>query len=883
VNTSPPDPWRLPADEVARCLGTDPQAGLALDEARGRLATAGPNELEERHTDPWWRVLLRQVASPMILVLIVAAGVVAAIGDLKDTVVILAIVVLNAMLGFIQEYRAERAMAALRRMTSPVATVVRDRTPVAVEAAEVVPGDLVMLAAGDLVTADLRLVDVHALRVNEASLTGESEPVEKVTGPLPDVGAALIADQRNMAFSGTAVTHGRAAGIVVATGMATALGQVAELITTGPGSTPLQRRLARLGGELAAIAIAVCALVFVTGIVRGETVEVMFLTAVSLAVAAIPEGLPAVITVALALGAHRMAARRALVRRLAAVETLGSVSVICTDKTGTLTENRMQVERVWTSAGIVRVRGVGYEPAGTFEPEPDDPAALDALATAGALCNDAALVAPATEDEPWTLAGDPTEGALLAVAARRGLDAGGLRARHPRLDEIGFDASRRRMTTVHADGPGRLVIVKGAPEAVLPLLDAATGDRDRAHAAAERLAREGHRVLAVAERRDDPRSGASQDPETGLRLLGLVGITDPPRAAARDAIAACRAAGILPVMITGDHPSTAEAIASRLGLLADHRTLRTGAELEHLSDAQLEAAVDGIGVYARTSPEQKVRIVRAWQARGAVVAMTGDGVNDAPALRLADIGVAMGITGTEVSKEAADMVLADDDFATIVEAVREGRRIYDNIRRFLRYLLTTNSAEIWVMAAAPFLGLPLPLLAIQILWINLVTDGLPALALGVEPAHDNAMARPPRRSDESILGGGLWTQAVRIGLLMAAVTLGLQAGAIAAGWAWQTMVFTTLALLQLGNALAVRSTTESLWSLGWRSNPALAAAVALGVALQLALVYVPPLQGVFETQPLGPAELGVVLAASTAGFLGVELEKWWIRRRGAAS
>jgi Ca2+-transporting ATPase len=879
VSPNVAEPWRLPADEVAHRLATDPLVGLTADAARERLLAAGPNSLAERRADPWWRVLARQVTSPMILVLIVASGVVAAIGDLKDTVVILAIVVLNAILGFTQEYRAERAMAALRRMTSPSATVVRDGAPVGIPAADVVPGDVVVLAAGDLVTADLRLFEIHALRVNEASLTGESEPVEKVTEPLPDVSAALIADQRNLAFSGTAVTHGRATGIVIATGMATALGQVAELISTGPGATPLQRRLGRLGGELAAVALAVCALVFVTGIVRGEPVETMFLTAVSLAVAAIPEGLPAVITVALALGARRMAGRHALVRRLAAVETLGSVSVVCTDKTGTLTENRMQVERVWTPTGTIRVHGVGYDPAATFEPDPDDPAALDALAAAGALCNDASLVAPPAADVAWTITGDPTEGALVALAARRGLDVGALRERHPRLDEIGFDAGRRRMTTIHADGGCRLVVVKGAPEAVLRRLADDDGARAAAHAAAEAMAADGFRVLAIAERREDPGSAANGDPESGLRLLGLVGIADPPRAAARDAIAACRAAGILPVMVTGDHPSTAAAIAGRLGLLDNGRTLLSGAELEVMSDSRLDADVDRIGVYARTNPEQKVRIVRAWQARGAVVAMTGDGVNDAPALRLADIGVAMGITGTEVSKEAADMVLADDDFATIVAAVREGRRIYDNIRRFLRYLLTTNSAEIWVMAAAPFLGLPLPLLAIQILWINLVTDGLPALALGVEPAHENAMARPPRRSDESILGAGLWSQAIRIGLLMAAVTLGLQAGAIAAGWAWQTMVFTTLALLQLGNALAVRSTTLGLWQLGLGSNAALLVAVGLGAVLQFALIYVEPLRGLFETDPLGPAELIVVLVASTAGFLGVEVEKWWLRRR----
>jgi Ca2+-transporting ATPase len=885
-----PEPWRHPGVEVVARLGTDATGGLTTDEAARRLARVGRNELIEAPTVAPWRVLVRQVTSPMILVLVVAALIVAAIGDLKDTVVILAIVVLNSLIGFAQEYRAERSMAALRRLTAPRATVVRDGIAGSIPASRIVPGDLVMLAEGDLVTADLRLLEVHALRVNEAALTGESEPADKTAGPLPDIGPGELADQRNMAFTGTAVTAGRAAGVVVATGMATALGRVAALVQrSGSDATPLQRRLGRLGGELAALALAVCALVFAMGVLRGEPLDTMFLTAVSLAVAAIPEGLPAVITIALALGAHRMARRRALVRRLPAVETLGSVTVICSDKTGTLTESRMLVERAWTLDGELVVGGRGYVPAGPVEPDPGEHAR--ALARAAVLCNDAVLVPPDAGHGPrptaaslaeWSITGDPTEGALLAFGAKLGLDRLVLQRRYPRCAELAFDAARKRMTTVHADGDGVLVVTKGAPEAVIPLL--ATEDQPlgaRCLGNAERLARDGYRVLALAERRLPALPPSVEAAEAELRLLGLVAMADPPRETAAAAIAACRSAGITPVMISGDHLLTASAIARRLGILGADRVAVTGRELVAMSPDELEREVDRIAVYARTGPEQKVAIVEALRRRGAVVAMTGDGVNDAPALRLADIGVAMGITGSEVSKEASDMILADDDFATIVAAVEEGRRIYDNIRRFLRYLLTTNSAEVWVMALAPVLGLPIPLLAVQILWVNLVTDGLPALALGVEPVHAAAMRRPPRPRDESILGDGLWQQALRVGLLMAAVTLGVQAIALDAGWAWQTMVFSTLALLQLGNAVAVRSTTDSAVRLGVRSNLPLAGAVVSGVLLQLALVYLPPLHGLFETQTLTAVELLVVLVASSAGFVAVELEKWWARRRTA--
>jgi Ca2+-transporting ATPase len=889
---SPPlQAWRLEAAVVAAQLGVDASGGLDPSDARARLDRYGPNALVEQKQRPAWRLLLDQFTSPMIIVLLVAAAITAVIGDTKDTLVILAIVVFNGVVGFVQEYRAEQAMDALKRMSSPEARVVRDGETRLVPARDVVPGDIVLLEQGDIVTADLRLLEAPALRVNEAPLTGESEPVAKVTGPLPDADAATPADQLNMAFSGTAVTYGRARGVVVATGMATSLGHIATLLQQGEDeATPLQKRLGELGKWLAVAAFIICALVFASGYLRGEDPEEMFLIAISLAVAAIPEGLPAVVTISLALGARRMAQRRALVRRLPAVETLGSVSVICSDKTGTLTENRMLVERFWTPAGEYRVQGDGYAPWGSLEPSADGDGFARRVALVAAACNDATLVRPQAEGAEWSITGDPTEGALVAFAAKLDLRQDDLRVLLPRRAEVSFDAERRRMTTIHdvaADdalpgtaGTRHWVAVKGALESMAPLL--ADGQADllaRAREVAERYARDGYRVLALADGGIETMPADPGSAEQDLRLVGVVAMADPPREAAAAAIAECRSAGISPVMITGDHHLTATSIAARLGILGDGRGSLTGAELAELDDEAFAARVDRVGVYARTNPEQKLRIVDAWRSRGAVVAMTGDGVNDAPALRRSDIGVAMGVTGTDVSKEAADMILADDDFSTIVAAVEEGRRIFANIRRFVRYMLTTNSAEIWVMVLAPFLGLPLPLMAIQILWINLVTDGAPALSLGVEPAHRHAMSRPPRRPEASILGAGLWQHAVWVGLLMGGITLAVQAGAIEVGWHWQTMVFTVLAFLQLAHSLAVRSERESTLRLGFRTNLPLLVTVVVTALIQLGLIYLPPLQPIFETEALGLEELAVVALVTPIPFIAVEIEKWVVRRR----
>ncbi len=886
----PPDrPWASTADVVLAALDTDPASGLTDAEAGRRLLLAGPNELAEARRQPMWRVLLAQFQDTMIVVLIVAGVITALLGDLKDTLVIGAIVILDGLVGFAQEWRAEEAMAALRALTSPTARVVRGGQERSVRAATLVPGDLVRLEAGDMVPADLRLVTCVALRVNEAALTGESEPAAKTAAALPDVGATSLADQRCLAFRGTAVTYGRATGVVIATGMDTALGRIADLLGRhAADQTPLQRRLGSLGRVLAGVAIGVGVLVFVTGLLRGQDASLMFLTAVSLAVAAIPEALPAVVTVALALGAARMARRHALVRHLPAVETLGSVSVVCTDKTGTLTQNRMVVEHVWTPGGSWSVDGPGYAPVGIVRPAPGEAtdardAATDPwllrVAAVATRCNDARLHPPSTATGAWTISGDPTEAALLALAGR--LEATGDQG-PARVAEVAFDSDRRRMATVHHTPDGLAVSVKGALDALLPFARPEEAERWAAAVRADSaLAAAGYRVLALADRTLPTLPDDLAHIERDLSLAGLAAMADPPRPEASDAVATARSAGIRPVMITGDHVRTAEAIATRVGILGDGRQILTGAELATLDDAAFATRVGDVAVYARTSPEQKLRIVDAWKARGEVVAMTGDGVNDAPALRRSDIGVAMGIAGTEVSKEAADMVLADDDFATIVVAVEEGRRIYENIRRFVRYMLTTNSAEVWVMVLAPFLGLPFPLLPVQILWINLVTDGLPGLALSVEPVEPGTMGHGPRHPGESIIAGGLWQQAVWLGLTMALVTLGVLALALDRGWHWQTMVFTTLALLQLGHALAIRSERWSLFQLGWRSNRPLSLTVAASVAVQLAIVYLPFLQPIFTTQALGPLELVVVLAASSVAFLLVEAGKWRGRRRAA--
>jgi len=859
--------------------------GLSASEAAARLATHGPNELVEKSKRTLLAMFLDQFKDFMIVVLIAAAVLAGFLGEVADTIAIVVIVVLNAALGFTQEYRAEKAMAALKKMAASLATVVRGGVPASIPAAGLVPGDVVHLEAGNVVPADLRLAETATLRIEEAALTGESVPSEKQTETLADQGLP-IGDRRNLAYKGTVVTYGRGTGVVIATGMQTELGRIATMLQgEEEGKTPLQKRLVAFGKRLAFAILAICAVVFVFGVLRGESPLLMLLTAISLAVAAIPEALPAVITISLALGAKKMVRQNALVRKLPAVETLGSVTYICSDKTGTLTLNRMTAEEVYADGRLIPKAEL-REALATASTGAAVSLPIPTLIAAVALSNDA------KQDAAGTVIGDPTETALFTLAAAGGFAKAVLEKRYPRLAELPFDSERKLMTTFHAWEGGKVVsFTKGAVEVVLERATrvlTAAGEVDLAPAAilgvADRIAADGLRALGFGMRVWDrlPEDPGAADAETGLTLLGLVGLMDPPRQEAKDAVALCRKAGIVPVMITGDHPLTARAIARRIGILEDGHAddkIITGRELEQLSLEEFEQRVEQIRVYARVAPEQKLKIVRALQDRGQFVAMTGDGVNDAPALKRADIGVAMGITGTDVSKEASHMILLDDNFATIVKAVKEGRRIFDNIRKFIKYTMTSNSGEIWTIFLAPFFGLPIPLLPIHILWINLVTDGLPGLALAAEPGEKGIMERPPRHPQESIFANGLGVHIVWVGLLMGGASLVTQAWSISTGTShWQTMVFTVLCLSQMGHVLAVRSESESLFSQGLLSNKPLVGAFLLTFGLQLATIYVPFLNPIFKTEPLTAGELGFTLAMSSVVFVAVEIEKLVKRR-----
>ncbi len=910
---------RLDVSDVLAHFQTDPDNGLTQAEAERRLREHGPNELIERGLKSPWLILWEQLTALMVLILIVATIVSAALGDYKDAAAIGAIIVLNAALGFIQEYRAEKAILALKKMAVPRVRVRRDGHVQEISARALVPGDIVFLEAGALVPVDGRLIESVNLQVQEAALTGESSPVEKVVKALPDPHLGL-GDRRNMVYMGTVVTYGRGTMIATETGMHTELGRIADMIqAVKQEQTPLQRRMDQLGRGLAIAALGIVALVFFLGVLRGEDLRLMFLTAISMAVATVPEGLPAVVTIALALGAQRMLKRRALIRKLPAVETLGSVTVICSDKTGTLTENRMAVT-VLDVAGhtinlmemLERKGTVWADTAHTPHTEPD--AALRLVLTGAALCNDAVLENVGGGTGNLHAVGDPTEGALLIAAAQFGLLKPELERTMPRVAEVPFTSERKRMsvavqnlllgrTRIKQDNPASfdlqryglestpwIIFSKGAVDSLLEVSKQVWAEgkvqplgpewRQRIIAANDRLAQDGMRVLGVAFRplNSLPENGAVDELECDLIFVGLVGMIDPPRPEVKDAVHLCKTAGIRPVMITGDHPLTAQHIARALDIASDGRVL-TGQELDQVSLEELKAIVEEVPVYARVSPEHKLKIVEALQSRNHIVAMTGDGVNDAPALKKADIGVAMGITGTDVSKEAADMVLLDDNFATIVAAVEEGRTIFDNIRKFIKYTMTSNAGEIWVMLLAPFLGMPLPLLPLQILWINLVTDGLPGLAMTVEPSERDVMRRPPYPPRMHIFARGLGHDIIWVGLLMGFASLALGFWAWYAGhMTWQTMVFTTLTLSQMGNALALRSERDSLFSIGLLSNKALLAAVLLTLVLQLAVVYVPFLQGIFHTVALPLEDLLISLVLSTVVFWAVELRKWWLRR-----
>ncbi len=856
---------RRDAQELAREHQVRLDQGLQEGEAQQRARSHGPNALAEVTRRPGWRLLLDQFSDFTIVVLLGAAVLSGWVGDLADTLVILVIVLLNGVVGFVQAWRADRALAALRRLAAAQATVLRDGQVSRVEASALVPGDVVLLEAGNQVPADLRLTDAARLLVDESTLTGESVAAEKHTRTL-DTTAAALGDRLNMAYKGTLVAHGRGKGLVVATGMHTELGRIAGLLEDGEERmTPLQRRLAEFGKRLALVVLGICAVIFTAGLLRGEPLVLMLLTSVSLAVAAIPEALPAVVTVLLALGARRMVASNALVRRLPSVEALGSVTFICSDKTGTLTQNRMRAEEVSPASSEAR---------------------LELLAAAG-QCVDVQF-----DGVDWQ--GDHTEVALAQVAAQAGLLPADLAASAPRVQELPFDSERKRMTTVHQTPQGLVAYTKGAPESVLPRCacqwhpwERQALDLAAQSAAAQAMAARGLRVLAFARRRVTQQlpPQALEHLEEELEFLGLIGLLDPPREEAAAAVRACVQAGITPVMITGDHPATALAIAGRLGIVPEVAVQRgdgavlTGAALATLADDELLAKVRTVRVYARADPAQKIRIVQALQSQGEIVAMTGDGVNDAPALKRADIGVAMGRNGTDVARESSSLVLLDDNFATIVAAVREGRRIYDNIRKFVRYAMTGNSGEIWTIFLAPLVGLPIPLLPIHILWVNLVTDGLPGLALAAEPAERGVMQRPPRPPQESVFAGGMWQHILFVGLLIGGLCLGVQAWAAQASPAHaQTMVFTTLTFAQMAHVLAIRSEADPLWRLGLGSNRPMLVAVLSTCALQLAIVYVPWLQEVFKTAAMTAAELALCVAAALVVAVVVEAEKAWHRR-----
>ncbi|MFZ5633388.1 MAG: calcium-translocating P-type ATPase, SERCA-type [Bacillota bacterium] len=876
--------------EALQALRTDAAKGLDDREAGERLARFGPNEMAKTPPVPLWRLFVGQFKDFLVLVLLAATALSGFLGEYADAVTIMVIVVINAVLGCVQEYRAERSLEALKRLVAPEARVIRNGRSQKISAANLVPGDIVSLEEGDRVPADLRLIEAANLEIEEAALTGESAPVKKMTDP---VGSQLMnpGDIRNTAYLGTSVTRGRGLGVVVATGMATEMGHIAVMISeAGQDPTPLQRRLAQLGKWLVAVCLLICAVVAVMGMYRGEPLYHMILVGISLAVAAIPEGLPAIVTVALGIGVQRMIRRNAIVRKLPAVETLGCATVICSDKTGTLTQNKMMVRKVVAPGVTAEIDGEGYDPKGEirFTRGKGGPQ-FELLLKAAALCNNASLtrgdikigglfrgISPGKGVREWDVQGDPTEGALLVMAARGGAWRERLEQQEKRVAELPFDSDRKRMTVICRNPAGELTAyTKGAPDILLELCThyydngkilPLTGQaREKIMPACSDMAAQSLRVLAFALKRVDGEREDYSDEESNLTFIGMCGMIDPPRPSAVNAVHTCRRAGIHVAMITGDHQLTARAVAGEMGLLARGGRVITGRDLDRMSDGEMARQSGEVAVYARVSPRHKLRIVRALKQAGHVVAMTGDGVNDAPAVKEADIGIAMGIAGTDVTREASSMVLADDNFSTIVAAVEEGRGIYDNIRKFIRYLLSCNAGEVLVMFLAVLGGFPLPLLPLQILWINLVTDGLPALALGVDPADRDIMNRKPRPPGEGIFAHGLGWRILGSGFFMAM-------GTLAIFWtAWlgsgnldlaRTVAFTTLVFTQLFFVFTCRSEHHSVLELGFFTNPHLVAAVLCSAALQLAVIYLPFLQPTFHTVPLNAVQWGVILAVA---------------------
>ncbi|MEH1966799.1 cation-translocating P-type ATPase [Nostoc sp.] len=933
----------LEVDKALDLLDSNADSGLTPQEIQQRLQKYGPNELEETAGRSTWEILLDQFKNIMLLMLI-GVALISGFLDLmalragslkpgevpfKDTIAILAIVILNGILGYVQESRAEKALAALKKLTSPLVRVIRDARLVEIAAKELVPGDVMLLEAGMQIAADGRLIEQSNLQVRESALTGEAQSVNKqATLKLPE--ETDLGDRLNLVFQGTEVIQGRAKVLVTNTGMTTELGKIAAMLQSVESEpTPLQQRMTQLGNVLVTGSLILVAIVVIGGVIKDggfKNIQELLEVSLSMAVAVVPEGLPAVITVTLALGTQRMVRQNALIRKLPAVETLGSVTTICSDKTGTLTQNKMVVQSVATNNKTFRVTGEGYAPTGDFQLDGqkislEQSPEISALSIACAVCNDSVLQ---KEQGEWAILGDPTEGALVTLAGKAGIEKDQWNSKLPRVAEFPFSSERKRMSVISqvegvATGEASsrgvdpaianflqsepyLMFTKGSPELTLarstqiylgdrsaPLTEE---QRQKILAENDQMASKGLRVLGFAYKplAQIPPEGSDETSEQDLVWLGLVGMLDAPRPEVRAAVQECREAGIRPVMITGDHQLTARAIATDLGIAQEGDRLLTGQELQRMSDQELEQNVDLVSIYARVSPEHKLRIVQALQRRGRFVAMTGDGVNDAPALKQADIGIAMGITGTDVSKEASDMVLLDDNFATIVSATKEGRVVYTNIRRFIKYILGSNIGEVLTIAAAPLIGLGgVPLTPLQILWMNLVTDGLPALALAVEPPEPDVMQRPPFSPRESIFARGLGSYMIRIGIIFAIITIALMWWAYqhthAPGYqgnrdAWKTMVFTTLCIAQMGHAIAIRSNNRLTIEMNPFSNIFVLAAVVVTTILQLMLIYVPPLRDFFGTHYLTLEELGVCIGFSALMFVWIEAEKIFLRIMG---
>lgn len=871
--------------------------GLSQEEAQRCLAEFGPNELAGKEKVSPWTILLEQFKNFLIIILLVAVALSAIMGEVADAIVIFVIILFAAGLGFIQEYRAERAMAALKKMAAPTASVLRDGKETEVPACDLVPGDIILLKTGDRVPADARLIETVNLKLDEASLTGESVPVEKTNKVLPE--EISIGDRRNMVFMGTAAVYGRGTAVITATGMATEFGKIATMLQeVKKEQTPLQINLDRLGKWIGIGALALCFTLAGIGVLRGHEILEMLIWGVALAVAAVPEALPAVVTISLALGVQRMVRRHALIRKLPAVETLGCTTFICSDKTGTLTHDQMTIRRIYVDDKLIDVTGAGYEPKGEFHfggkaLDTENDTALKMLLQIGSLCNDTSL---AYVDDAWKIKGDPTEGALVVAAAKAGLWQEHLSSQSPRVGEIPFSSEAKRMTTIHQTPNGRTAYSKGAPEVILNSCNhiyhngqeanLTYEDRKNIMSVAQEMAEDALRVLGIAYKRLPDTTNTTEGTEQDMVFVGLVGMIDPPREEVKEAVKLCDQAGIKSVMITGDHKLTAVAIAKELGILKEGLAF-TGTEIDDMSEEEFEALVEKIEVYARVSPAHKLRVVEALTKRGHVVAMTGDGVNDAPALKKADIGVAMGITGTDVSKEAADMVLTDDNFTSIVAAVEEGRGIFGNIKKYLMYLLSSNIGEILLMAVAilfgPLIGLPygaIPLIAIQILYVNLATDGLPAIALSVDPPEPDVMIQKPRPRGQGIFTkpvialmvvGGIWSCLVNLLIFKWALDVGKSMMEA------QTMCFLTLVVIQFFKAYNFRSERHSIFKIGFFKNKWLNLAIIWEIILLCLVIYLPPLQGPFNTFPLGLVDWMIVLISAGTIFPILELSKAVIR------